>query len=27
VMEKGRIIAEIPRGQVTQDSVRQHLLI
>jgi branched-chain amino acid transport system ATP-binding protein len=27
VMEKGQIIAEIPRGQVTQDSVRQHLLI
>ena len=27
VMEKGRIIAEIPPGQVTQDSVRQHLLI
>ncbi len=27
VMEKGKIIAEIPPGQVTQDSVRQHLLI
>ncbi|HQT78880.1 MAG TPA: ABC transporter ATP-binding protein [Rhodopila sp.] len=27
VMEKGQIIAEIPAGQVTQDSVRQHLLI
>ncbi|HEX2942086.1 MAG TPA: ABC transporter ATP-binding protein [Rhodopila sp.] len=27
VMEKGQIIDQIPRGQVTQDSVRQHLLI
>jgi branched-chain amino acid transport system ATP-binding protein len=27
VMEKGQIIAEIPRGQVTRNSVRQHLLI
>jgi urea transport system ATP-binding protein len=27
VMEKGQIIAEIPAGHVTQDSVRQHLLI
>ncbi len=27
VMEKGQIIAEIPPGQVTQDSVRQHLLL
>jgi urea transport system ATP-binding protein len=27
VMEKGRLIAEILAGHVTQDSVRQHLLI
>jgi branched-chain amino acid transport system ATP-binding protein len=27
VMEKGQIIAEIPPGHVTQDSVREHLLI
>jgi branched-chain amino acid transport system ATP-binding protein len=27
VMEKGQLIAEIPAGHVTQDSVRQHLLI
>jgi urea transport system ATP-binding protein len=27
VMEKGQIIAEIPAGHVTQDSVRQHLLL
>ena len=27
VMEKGQVIAEIPAGEVTQDSVRRHLLI
>jgi branched-chain amino acid transport system ATP-binding protein len=27
VMEKGQVIAEIPAGHVTPDSVRQHLLI
>jgi branched-chain amino acid transport system ATP-binding protein len=27
VMEKGQIISEISNGYVTQDSVRQHLLI
>ena len=27
VMEKGQIIAEIPSGHVTQDSVRRHLLL
>lgn len=27
VMEKGRLVAEIPRGEVSQESVRRHLLI
>jgi branched-chain amino acid transport system ATP-binding protein len=27
VMDKGRIVAEIPRGEVTSEAVRRHLSI
>jgi branched-chain amino acid transport system ATP-binding protein len=27
VMDKGRIVAEIPRGEVTSETVRRHLSI